>query len=120
MKAVLAILLSVAVWVGACAQNTPNVTKQSLAKLTKTRDAAQKALQKHPADAKLKQQFVAVNDKLADQTMMADFLTPHEKYAGALRDYRQSLKIQPKDAEARKWVDEIESIYRSMHRPIPK
>ena len=51
--------------------------------------------------------------------MTCDALNPHQKYAGALKLYRISLKTDPSDSEAKKWVDEIESIYKSMHRPIP-
>lgn len=91
-----------------------------IAVLTKKRDSAKSFFDKHPKSPAARQSFVSLNDKLAYATMTADGLTPHQKYAGALHIYRQTLKVAPKDEEANHWVNMIESIYKSMHRPIPK
>ncbi len=91
-----------------------------LAKLGKQRDAAKLAMTKHPGNQKQTHSFVEINDVYANKTMTAAWLTPHEKYSKALKLYRESLKADPHDAEAKKWVDMIESIYKSMGRPIPK
>ncbi|HEY3783253.1 MAG TPA: hypothetical protein VGL56_19410 [Fimbriimonadaceae bacterium] len=91
----------------------------TLAKMQKDRDAVKAKFDKHPKDPALKGKFVKINDALANATMTCDALTPHQKYAGALKLYRVSLKTDPRDPEADKWVREIEGIYKSMHRPIP-
>ncbi|MDT7604374.1 MAG: hypothetical protein QOF61_2371 [Acidobacteriota bacterium] len=41
-------------------------------------------------------------------------------YKFALADFRRALKYQPDLAEAREKIDQMESIYRSMNRPIPQ
>lgn len=113
------LLLSLIAVPFAQAQGKPNVELLALAKLEKQRDAAKVVFLKHPSKAS-KQRFIQLNDKLANDTMMAQSLTPHEKYTKALRLYRYSMKVDPQDSEASKWVHEIESIYKSMGKPIPK
>jgi hypothetical protein len=116
-----AVLLSLFAAIG-FGQNPAQDKKDAanLAKLGKQRDAAKLSMTKHPGNQKLTHSFVEMNDVYANKTMTAGWLSPHEKYSKALRLYRESLKADPKDPEARKWVDEIESIYKSMGRPIPK
>jgi hypothetical protein len=41
-------------------------------------------------------------------------------YKFALADYRRGLRYDPSDAEARRKMDEIVQIYRSMGRPVPE
>ena len=91
----------------------------SLAKLEKARNAAKADYAKHPKAAGAKAKFTKLNDEYANQLMTTESLTPHQRYPKALSLYRESLKADPHDTEARKWVDEIESIYKSMHKPIP-
>lgn len=117
MRFVSTILLFAAICSIAAAQQ-PN--KKELARLQKDRDSAKAAYDKHPKNPQLAQKFVTLNDKLAYSTMFANGESPHQRYSTALKLYRLSLKAAPKDAEAKKWVDEIEMIYKSMHRPIPK
>lgn len=81
--------------------------------------SAQKSLTAYPRDPKARKGFVAAGDRLALFTMSADSLTPHEKYAGALKIYREVLKVDPKDGEAKSNSNLILSIYKQMHRPIP-
>jgi hypothetical protein len=116
----LAVLCTLVLACAVFAQDQVKKEKAALAKVQVQRDNAKKALDKHPGNATLMHSFVGLNDNLANRTMNAEWLTPHDKYAGALRLYRVSLKVDPKDSEARKWVDMIESIYRSMKRPIPQ
>ena len=40
-------------------------------------------------------------------------------YKFALADFRRALRLQPDNAEAKGKLDMIESIYRSMGRPVP-
>ena len=42
------------------------------------------------------------------------------QYAAALGDYRRALKIDPNHEEARKWHDQIVSIFRSLGKEPPK
>jgi tetratricopeptide (TPR) repeat protein len=91
-----------------------------LSQLGKKRDMAKAFLKQHPKDAQAKKRFLQANDKFAYETMNTDALSPKKKYPQALKLYRESLKTDPNDAEAGKWVQMIESIYRSMKRPIPK
>jgi len=96
--------------------------KQELARLAaleKKQQAAKADLHKHPKDASAKNKFVVLNDQLANDTMMAGPIDPKVKYPKALRLYRESLKVNPQDAEASRWVKQIEAIYKSMHRPVP-
>ena len=119
------LLIAVSLLVFAACSVAQQPTKEAkreqaaLAKLQKARDAVKADYDKHPRDPQLKIQFVKMNDALANATMTTDGLTPHQKYAGALRLFRQSVKTDPHDAEAIKWINQIESIYESMHRPIP-
>lgn len=46
-------------------------------------------------------------------------LKPSEKYPQALELYRQALALDPENAEARGNKAMIESIYKSMGRPVP-
>lgn len=111
---------------GACAVLAQTPTQRdkteliNLAHMQKIRDGVKAKLDKSPHNPALRHKFVVMNDQFANATMTCDALTSHQKYAGALRIYRQSLKVDPKDPEAAKWVNEIERIYKSMHRPIPK
>jgi hypothetical protein len=91
----------------------------SLAKLEKARNTAKGDFVKHPKAPGTKAKFIKLNDEFANQMMTTESLTPHQRYPKALSLYRESLKTDPHDAEAKKWVDEIESIYKSMHKPIP-
>jgi tetratricopeptide (TPR) repeat protein len=53
--------------------------------------------------------------------MMTDgALGPRIKYPGALRAYRQALKLNPNHKQAKADKDMIERIYRQMGRPIPQ
>jgi tetratricopeptide (TPR) repeat protein len=47
-------------------------------------------------------------------------LTDARQYASALGDYRKALKLDPENAEAKKWIDQIVGIYESINREYPK
>ncbi len=47
-------------------------------------------------------------------------LTDARQYASALGDYRKALKLEPDNAEAKKWIDQIVWIYESINREYPK
>lgn len=82
--------------------------------------AAKAKHEKNPKDVKLRQSFVAATVKLGTQTMVSPVLDRTLKYKQALRLYREALKLDPKNVEARKNSELIIGIYRSMGRPVPK
>lgn len=82
--------------------------------------ASKAAYEKKPSDPKLKDAYVKATNEYANSIMMNSAYTPVEKYPPALRLYREVLKVDPKNAEARRWIETIESIYRSLGKPIPK
>ncbi len=47
-------------------------------------------------------------------------LTEARQYASALGDYRKALKLDPNNEEAKKWIDQIISIYKSINKEYPK
>jgi tetratricopeptide (TPR) repeat protein len=47
-------------------------------------------------------------------------LTKAQQYASALGDYRHVLKYDEKNDEAKKWIDQIISIYDSINKEFPK
>jgi len=47
-------------------------------------------------------------------------LTEARQYAAALGDLRRALQLDPSHAEAKKWSDQIVSIYKSLNREPPK
>jgi Tetratricopeptide repeat len=47
-------------------------------------------------------------------------LTEARQYASALGDYRRALKLNPEHEEAKKWLDQIVSIYTMLKKEPPK
>jgi tetratricopeptide (TPR) repeat protein len=94
--------------------------KKELATYQKAYSAAKKILAAKPKDPKVRSNFVAAGNRLATRTMTADSLPPRMKYPTALRLYREVLKVEPKNYEAKNNSEMIISIYKSMGRPIPK
>jgi tetratricopeptide (TPR) repeat protein len=56
----------------------------------------------------------------ADSFMNDDAMPPRTKYTGALRAYREVLKYDKNNAQAQQAINTIESIYKSMGRPVPQ
>jgi tetratricopeptide (TPR) repeat protein len=99
-----------------------SVVAQTPAELTaygKAYAAAKKALAAKPKDKKLQKAFVVAGDRYATATMNAPSLPPRTKYRGALRLYREVLKVDPKNKEAANNSKMIIDIYKSMGRPVP-
>lgn len=82
--------------------------------------ALQEAFDKSPANDAAKNALVGALVARAEYYMTADDLAPREKYPKALQLYRRAVKLDPDNATAKAGVDQIESIYRSMGRPIPE
>lgn len=49
----------------------------------------------------------------------ATALTEARQYASALGDYRRALKLDPNNSEAKRWVEEIISIYQMLKKSYP-
>ncbi len=125
MKRVLSIVV-LAVCAFSAAQKGPmqqgggkEVSKAQLAKLDKEYKAAEAAYKKAPKDKKVVKKYADASFALGMGTMVGEGLTPREKYTGALKYLRRSVKADPKNKLAKEQIEMIESIYKSMGRPIP-
>ncbi|HLK16141.1 MAG TPA: hypothetical protein VKT78_15155 [Fimbriimonadaceae bacterium] len=94
-------------------------TKSDLDKLRKSLEAAKGAYNSAPSEP-AKKKLIGITDELAYETMYCEQLTPHEKYAGALKLYREALALDPKDKEAIRWSTQIIDVYKSMGKPVPE
>lgn len=75
---------------------------------------AVKAQKAKPTDA-------AANSALADAYFKRGFaLTEARQYASALGDFRRVIKYDPKNEDAKGWIDQIISIYNSINKEYPK
>ena len=81
--------------------------------------SAKRTLAARPKDPKARAAFAVAGDRLATATMTAESLPRRTKYVDALRIYREVLKVDPNNHEAKNNAGMIVSIYKSMHRPIP-
>lgn len=77
-------------------------------------EKAQKEVKAKPNDGQAKE---ALADAYFERGMA---LTEARQYASALGDYRRALKIDPNNADAKKWIDQIVGIYESINREYPK
>ncbi len=75
---------------------------------------AEKKVKANPADAEVK--------KAAAQAYFERgfALTEARQYASAIGDYRRALKYDPNDADSKKWIDQILSIYAMLKKQAPK
>lgn len=88
------------------------------AKALYTRSKA--AFVKNPKDSKIKKGYIDATVSFGTISMNSPVLTPKQKYPQALKLYREALKIDPKNEIALNNKKMIESIYKSMNRPIPQ
>jgi tetratricopeptide (TPR) repeat protein len=71
-------------------------------------------------DLKAKPKDDATKKSLAEAFLKRGIaLTDARQYASALGDYRRALKYDPNNEDAKKWIDEILSIYRMINREYP-
>lgn len=113
-----AILLTIALALS-CFGQTVGTDKKSLARLDALQAKAKAAYQKRPKDGSIKKQYVEATVRYGTACMTSDDLDRKVKYRKALRLYREALKVDPTNKEALNNKKLIESIYRSMGRPIP-
>jgi hypothetical protein len=122
MKMRLLLLPLIALAATASAQSGPATAadKKQMVELEGAYKAAKASLAHHPMDPTAKKTFAVATDRYATAMMTTQTLTPHQRYPGALRLYREVLKVDPKNKEASNNAAMIISVYKSMHRPIPK
>ncbi len=73
-----------------------------------------------PNDDALKQARANAHMKYGDYLMYDSPLPPHQKYPGALKQYRIVASLDPSNQQAKQNITMIESIYQQMGRPIPQ
>lgn len=109
---------------GALFAADPVVTQAKKQIAEKKYDAAIAALQgaykSNSKSAELKAALVDALLAKADATMSDDSLPPRAKYPAALRTYREVLTYDKDNKKAQANIGTIESIYKSMGRPVPQ
>lgn len=121
LLAVLIVILSLGT-VSAFAQMSlaaPNPTDAKLLAKTEKDYATSKANFLRHASPKSKQAYIIATVRFGTTSMVAATLPPRVKYRQALRLYREALKLDPGNHEAKTNSDLIVSIYKSMNRPVP-
>lgn len=85
-----------------------------------TMTSLEKEHQAKPADAKVKTELIKAKMEYADLLMYGQEFDRKMKYRVALKQYREVLALDPIHAKALEGKNTIESIYKSMGRPIPE
>jgi hypothetical protein len=94
--------------------------KKKLASAKAGYTKAKVAFDKKPKDAKLKKSYIDAAMKYGNVALTSSALTPKEKYPLSLKMYREVLRLDPKNKEAKSNKELIEGIYKQMGRPVPK
>jgi hypothetical protein len=92
----------------------------SLAELKKKSDAAALASKKAPKDAKAKAAYSKALSEYATAMMLDQSIPPVKRYPEVLKLLRQAKTLDPKNALAVKGIKDIEDVYKTMGKPIPK
>ncbi|MBM3723904.1 MAG: tetratricopeptide repeat protein [Acidobacteria bacterium] len=98
---------------GAKAKIKEGKYEEAVAALETARKAA-------PKDTALTKALAEAHMAQADFFMFNEKMPPFRKYPAALRSYRKVLELDPGHAKAKENVGTIESIYKSMGRPVPQ
>lgn len=72
-----------------------------------------------PNDAALKQSLITAHLKYGHFFLMNDTLAPKVKYPNALKHYREVLKLDPNNQDAKDNAQQIVDIYKMMGREVP-
>ena len=91
-----------------------------LDRLKKGYVAAKAKYTKQPKNTNLKKNYIEATVAYGNAMMTSPVLSAKQKYPGALRLYREALKLDPKHKVALANKKTIEDIYKSMGREIPK
>lgn len=73
-----------------------------------------------PNDLALKQSLISAHMKFGHYFMFNDTLEPRVKYPSALKHYREVLKLDPNNQDAKDNAQQIIDIYKMMGREVPK
>lgn len=102
------------------AQDDFAAEKKKIAQAEKVYSDAKRSYTAKKSDPKLKKAYVKATVSLGTLVMTSVALPPKEKYPRALGLYREALKVDPNNKEAKENAKMIEDIYKSMGRPVPK
>lgn len=72
-----------------------------------------------PNDPALKQSLISAHMKFGHYFMFNDTLAPKVKYPSALKHYREVLKLDPNNQDAKDNAQQIIDIYKMMGREVP-
>ena len=81
---------------------------------------ARTAYEKNPTDAAAKKALIDATLQNAQFYMYKSPLPPNQKYPKALKGYKEVLKLDPSNAQASDSIAMIESIYKSLGKPVPE
>ncbi|MFA6469847.1 MAG: hypothetical protein WCW35_13175 [Bacteroidota bacterium] len=73
-----------------------------------------------PNDPALKQSLISAHLKFGHYYMFNDTLAPRVKYPSALKQYREVLKLDPNQQDAKDNAQQIIDIYKMMGREVPQ
>ena len=102
------------------AQSGPTAADAKQLRACETAYNSTKAVYLKKKDPASKKKYVIATVKFGTAAMMSDVLDRKLKYRKALHLYREALKLDPKNVEAKNNSDMIVSIYKSMGRPVPQ
>jgi tetratricopeptide (TPR) repeat protein len=121
LTASLTVLLAVAL-VGAQPKTDPLATeKKELVRLETAYKAAKAKSTKNPKDVAARNAYSKAASDYGTAVMKAMSLKDRAaKYGKALNLFREALRANPDNTEAKANKDMIESIYKSLGKPIPK
>lgn len=124
MRWILAVMAALALMSSALGQYAtpanPKAAKAALAKAAKAYATTKSVFVKSPKVPNAKSRYVAATVAYGTASMFSPVLDRKLKYKQALNLYREALKHDPKNKEAKTNSDMIIAIYRQMGRPIPK
>jgi len=98
----------------------PNPDQLKLQRAEKAYSVTKLAWGKDKANKTKRKAYINATVSLGTIVMNSPILAPRAKYPRALSLYREALKLDPANKEAKANKAMIEDIYRSMGRPIPK
>lgn len=98
---------------------SPTEEAKNLKLLIQKQSSTKATYLKNKANAKAKKQYVDASVALGLQYTFSNTVDRTVKYKKALTYFREARKTDPNNAVAKEWIERIESIYKSMNRPIP-
>lgn len=76
--------------------------------------------EKNPKDKQVTEALSEAHTVYGESVMNNAAMPPFRKYPAALKEFRTALELDKENKKARENIDLIESIYKSMGRPVPK